>query len=381
MSEKTALLQQPILSYAFRPFYWFGALVVIISLLAWRPGDIAGSVQMPSFLWHAHEMIWGFASAIVIGFLLTAVATWTSQPATRGFTLLVLFGLWLAGRFTALLDSHWITGGLGVLFFVMATVCFALPIIKSKNTRNLIAVLALVLLGGSQLLFHLSLDGLGGTSPLQVLHAGLMIIAAFIGLIGMRVIPFFISKKLSVEQVTSPMWVMLLTLLLPIVLAIAMVWFPAANILILILALVLSVIVWVSLFRWHSRGIWHEPLLWVLFVGYGLSNLGILLLAIGYAYSSFYITVGVHLLAVGGIGVLTLGMMIRTALGHTGRPIAIGAFLTWAIYLMILATVMRFVANWHVDNLWLMSVGSVLFSASFAMYLYYFTGILWRKRL
>ncbi len=372
-------VDMPFLSYAFRPFYWAGAVFVMVALLLWRPGQFFGSQSMPAFLWHAHEMIWGFSSAIIVGFLLTAVATWTNQKATQGVPLLLLTLLWLGGRLTAVFENHWISGLLGLAFFLMAIVLFAMPIIKSHNQRNFIAVVILGLLASSQVLFHLALSSQINLSPLTILHMGLLIIAAIIGLIGMRVIPFFISKKLQIPQVAMPKAMMLSTMLLPVLMAILLTTPLANHWLILVIATVLSVLVIYAMVRWHHHGIWQEPLLWVLFIGYGFSNMGIWVMAWGYSVSPFYITVGAHLLAIGGIGVLTLGMMVRTALGHTGRMMVIPAGLRWAFVCMVLSALMRLVANWVPDS-YVMDVSSILFVLAFAIYAYQFTPILWQKR-
>ena len=144
----TAFFKHPVWAMAFRPFYSLAALYGALSILLWGFG-YTGTPELSNFYWHAHEMIWGYAGLVVIAFLLTAVATWTGQPPTRGGVLAGLTAFWLVARIAVFIPGWGATasGILGTLFFWYGAVCMALPVIRSKNKRNYVAAFAIVVLG------------------------------------------------------------------------------------------------------------------------------------------------------------------------------------------------------------------------------------------
>ncbi|MDO4433846.1 MAG: NnrS family protein [Alysiella sp.] len=334
--------QHPIWAMAFRPFYLLTALYGAFSILLWGFG-YQGTSVLPAFLWHAHEMIWGYSGGIVVAFLLTAVATWTGQPPVRGRFLMVLVTTWLLARLSAFLPILLPTALFGTLFYWLGTYAMGLAVWQSRNSRNYIAVLALFMLGLSHAVFH----GFLFSGSLNDLHsgltAGIVMVAGFIGLIGNRVIPFFTARRLNTPQISSPMPMVIAALCLPLIAAVLMmlgVLLPAAG----ILAVAAGILGMIQTYRWFEKGILREPLLWTLHLGYGLSSLGLLLLGMG-QFNLQVISLGTHLLAVGGIGLLTVSMMTRTALGHTGRPLyPAPKWMPTAFYLMLAATFFRALA-------------------------------------
>ena len=139
---------------AFRPFYLLAALYGMISILLWGFG-YTGTSALPVQYWHAHEMIWGYTGAIVVAFLLTAVATWTGQPPIRGKFLMVLVALWLVARisvfFSATVGLSYITG---TLFYWLAALGMGISVFKVKSSRNYIAVFALAMFGLTHAIFQ-----------------------------------------------------------------------------------------------------------------------------------------------------------------------------------------------------------------------------------
>ena len=325
------LFKHPIWAMAFRPFYSLAALYGALSILLWGFG-YQGTPELSGFYWHAHEMIWGYAGLVVIAFLLTAVATWTGQPPTRGGALAGLTAFWLAARIAAFIPG-WgavASGIAGTVFFWYGAVCMAIPVYRSRNKRNYIAVFAIFVLGGTHVAFHRHLNPLDGMALLNGLVAGLIMVAAFIGLIGTRIISFFTSKRLNIPQVPSPQWLALSALVLPMIAAML-----TAHQFLLPLA---------ALFTFAI----------------GLSHFKLQLL-----------NLGVHLIGVGGIGVLTLGMMARTALGHTGHPIYPAPKpIPLAFWLMIAATLIRIIATFVSGTAYTHSIrcSAALFAASLLLY-------------
>lgn len=367
-----SFIQAPVFGMAFRPFYLLAALYGILSILLWG-WSYFGNTALPGMFWHAHEMIWGYSGAIIVGFLLTAVTNWTGQAPVHFGRLLGLVLLWLAARVAAFLSEAMLWSGiLGTLFFLVAAFFMAQAIFATKNSRNYIAIVALLLFAASHAYFHFALQN--APEHLQsILSAGLLIIAAFIGLIGGRVIPFFTSKRLQIPPVSTPLPVLLLALLLPLLMAINLMLQLAVE-LNLILGSIAGGLGVVQSFRWLTREVLREPMLWTLHLGYLLTSLGLMVMAVSVLQPQF-LSLGVHSVAVGGIGLLTVSMMARTALGHTGRALyPAPPWIKTAFYLMILAFVVRVMAA-----VWLLfgqgvaydhsiKLSSLCFAVSLALY-------------
>ena len=384
------MLQHPVFAMAFRPLYPLAAVYGAVSILLWAFGWYS-TAQLPSYFWHAHEMIWGYAGAIVVAFLLTAVATWTGQPPVRGAWLAGLVGLWLLARIAILLpEGTAVSGVAGTAFFWLAAALMAAPVIRSRNGNNYIAVIALAAFGLSHAVFHLYLAQLSlfdGSALFNGLLAGLLMVSGFVGLIGTRIISFFTSRRLGTDQVANPKWTAFAALLLPLLAAVLTMLqlLPAVAALLAVAAGALGL---VQTIRWFEKGVLREPLLWILFAGYLFASLGLAVLGVSQWLKSYTLTsMGVHLIAVGGIGLLTLGMMVRTALGHTGRPLYPAPKpMTAAFVLMLAAAVLRAVsaalmAVNATAYLHSMRLSAVLFALALLLYAYRYLPWLTKPRI
>ena len=332
------------LSMAFRPLYLLGALFVAVAVLAWVSG-YTGAGRLSGVYWHAHEMIWGFAGAIIVGFLLTAVASWTGQPALRGAPLAALVGLWLAARVAANVDLGlpMLPGLLSLAFFIAAALALTVPIVKTRNRRNYAAPLLLLGFAAANAVFHLALAERVAVDPRGLLHAGLLMVAAIICFVGMRVIPFFAHRALGVPQVGHGLWMLVAAVVAPVVLAACMA-VGVGGPLALAVGLLGMALNLERLLRWWRPAALHHPMLWVLFAGYACTALGVGLVGVALYGAPGLLSGALHCIAVGGVGVLTLGMMTRTALGHTGRPLELPAPMVTAYGLMLAATALRLLA-------------------------------------
>lgn len=378
----TPFFKHPVWAMAFRPFYPLAALYGALSVLLWGFG-YQGTPEMAGFYWHAHEMVWGYAGLVVIAFLLTAVATWTGQPPTRGGTLAGLTALWLLARIAAFVPG-WgaaASGVFGTLFFWCGAACMALPVVRSQNKRNYVAVFAIFVLGGTHAAFHVQLFNGNILALLGGLQSGLVMVSGFIGLIGMRIISFFTSKRLNVPQIPSPVWVGHASLWLPMFAAMLMAhhvlpWLSSLS------AFAAGVLFVVQVYRWWYKAVLKEPMLWILFAGYLFTGLG--LATVGAAYfRPEWLSLGVHLIGVGGIGVLTLGMMARTALGHTGNPIyPPPKSVPVAFWLMMAATFFRALAAFVGGTAYTHSIrcAAALFALSLLIYAWKYIPWLLRPR-
>lgn len=377
------LFTRPVWAMAFRPFYPLAALYGALSILLWGFG-YQGTPELPGFYWHAHEMIWGYAGLVVAAFLLTAVATWTGQAPTHGKVLAGLTACWLAARLTAFVPV-WgaaASGWLGTLFFWYAAVCMAVPVWRTKNTRNYVAVFALFVLGGTHAAFHSQLNPFNPAALLTGLQAGLLMVSGFIGLVGTRIISFFTAKRLNVPQVPTPAWMAHAALWLPMMAAMLLahnVFLPLAA----LCALAAGLIALVQIGRWWQPAVLKEPMLWVLFAGYLFTAVGLVVTGAAH-FKPTWLSAGVHFIGVGGIGVLTLGMMTRTALGHTGRSIyPPPKSVPFAFGLMMAATLVRVAAAFASGTAYTYSIrlSAALFAAALLVYAWRYTPWLLRPRL
>jgi uncharacterized protein involved in response to NO len=337
----------PVLNLGFRPFFLAAGGFAVISMLIWTAlyqfGWAIPLHGMPATIWHAHEMIYGYAMAVAAGFLLTAVKNWTGVQTLHGAPLLVLFLLWLAARLVpflaplpmelmALLD-------LGFMAFLLVAV--ALPVVKVRQWKQVGILSLLLLMLIANTLFYLGLLGVLSNGVRWGLYSGLYLIVALVFAMGRRVIPFFIEKGVGYPvQLKSRLWLDWAVLVLFLLYALADVFTPYAG-LAALLAAVQIPLHGLRMVDWHTRGIWRKPLLWVLYLAVGAMLLGFVLKLAAYqfAISPF---LAVHAFTVGGIGMVTVGMMARVTLGHTGRNVfAPPTVDSWIFAVLFLGTVVR----------------------------------------
>lgn len=366
---------------AFRPLYLLAAIQAVLFIALWAFG-IGGTRALPGFLWHGHEMIWGYAGAIIVGFLLTAVATWTGQPPVRGGVLAGLVAMWLAARVVLLAvpDSNLWGGALSVLFFVAAALLLARPVVRTRNARNYIVPPILLAFAAANLVFHLAVAGTLAINPRLMLHVGLLIVATVIFFMGLRVIAFFTSRALQIPQVANGRAVTAVSVAAPLAMAL-LVAVDGPAFVIAALGATAGLINLVQLVRWWHPQVAARPLLWVLFAGYACTAIGVLLYGFAHAWWPLLTSAALHSVAVGGIGLLTLGMMTRTALGHTGRALEVPPPLGVAFWLVLIATLLRLVAALPSPlSAVALTASGLAFAAGFALFVYRFGPWLIRPR-
>lgn len=334
---------QAFFSMGFRPFYLLGAIQAVLFILLWAFG-YPGNSALPGMYWHGHEMIWGYAGAIIVGFLHTAAANWTGQPPLHGRELASLVVLWLGARIASFFpNGTWADVILNSLFLLLAAGYLARSLLRVRQIKNYFVPFLLVGFAASHDLFHLALEGRLAVDPRAMLHGGVLVVAAVIFFMGMRIVSFFTSRAVMSEQVVNPPWLMYTVILLPLLMVAAMalklpVFVPTA------LGLTAMVLNGVSLCTWWDRRALQYPMLWVLYAGYACTTVGVGLYGIALAIWPAGLSAALHCVTVGGIGLLTLGMMSRTALGHTGRPLQLPKTMVVAYVFLLVATVLRLAA-------------------------------------
>ncbi|MHB8425527.1 MAG: NnrS family protein [Gammaproteobacteria bacterium] len=336
----------PLLCQPFRLLFMAASLCASLDMLLWALFLHLGwlpDMSLPVLLWHGHEMLFGFAGALIAGFLLTAVAEWTKRPTVTPLTLLLLVTVWLVARIGFLLPTfipYTLTAILDSTFFLLLAIMVAIPILRARNYRNLFVIPLLITFTLADVLFHLGVTGRLPLAPYQVLVWVIDLLTLLMLVIGGRVIPFFTSRRLAGVKVQHwrPLdWSVngggLVLLLVDIIV-------PSSRLL-GGLSLIVAVLAMIRLAAWRPWRTLREPMLWVLHLGYLWLAVGIALRGVALLSGSFAEITALHALTVGALGSLSIGMMTRVPLGHTGRPISAGPVMTIVFFLPTLAAVLR----------------------------------------
>lgn len=379
------LFDHPFFGRGFRPFFFAGAVYTIISVLLWS-GFYAGHTNLPDILhdpvgWHAHEMVYGFTMAIVAGFLLTAVANWTGGAPARQMHLAGLVALWIAGRVVLNVDTgmpDWAVYGVAAAFIPALAVSLAFPLLKSRNVRNFVFLGLLSILFLCEIAYFL-------TGKITPLYLAVFMILIMVSLIGGRIIPAFtvaaLRRKGEEAYPTPQPKADIAALFSLLAMGVALLIFGAAHSVFAVAAFVAGFVhAWRMRYYLTAR-VWHDPMLWILHIGYAWLVLG--LFCAGFAGLGLVaVSTALHALTVGAIGSMTLGMMCRVALGHTGRDLTASPVTTLAFVFMQLAAVLRVggvIVFPEEASLWIAGTAG-LWALCFLLYLSAYTPVLWKAR-
>ena len=367
----------------FRPFYLLASIFAALSVPLWSL-QFAGLLPQPylsGVVWHAHEMLFGFTLAVIVGFLLTAGRNWTNMPTPTGWALCALAALWVLARILVLTPYAQAAAVANIAFPLAAAAGLAVPFIKARNRRNYFFVALLVLLAAVAALIHLTALGVLAMPPWVGLQLALDIVLFIIVVMGGRVIPMFTNNGVPGASAAKKPWVEKLALgaVLALLLADAMglQGWPVA-----VVAAVAGI---AHLCRWLLWEPWktlRTPLVWVLHLAYVWVPIH-LLLRMCSEFGWVAASLSVHALTVGAVGGLVIGMMTRTAKGHTGRPLRADRFDTAVYALVLLAAVLRVVLPLLVpgQTLHAILVSAALWSAGFGLYALRYAPLLVRPRI
>ena len=365
----------PWLRLAFRPFYLGAALLATLVVPIWVAVFLGAFKWAPPAIglhWHAHEMVFGFAIAVIVGFLMTAGKTWTGLATPRGPTLGFLILLWLSARVASLVAPYEVFAVLDLALLPIVGLIFLRLLIRSRNWRNVPLALILLLLSLVNLSFHLSATGVVDIAPMRSLYAGLGFVVMVECVIAGRVVPFFTATALNIK--IEPMIWLERTVLAATALGLIL-WVSGQFGSLAVIALGLaSVLNFTRQVRWHPLATLGRPIVWILHFSYFWLSVGLSLLAlaqIGWITTSH----GVHALAVGATGGLIMGMMTRTSRGHTGRALQVDTLEIAAYLLIMLAAVLRVLLPMASPSTYAFAlVGSALaWSAAFLLFLWRYT--------
>lgn len=367
----------------FRPFYLLASVFSAVSVLLWA-AQYSGwlpAAYLQGPLWHGHELLFGYTLAVVAGFLLTAVRAWTGQPTPVGAPLMALAALWVAGRMLMLTPLGALSAIVNAAFPVALAAAIAIPLWQSRNVRNYFFVGLLLLMGALVALLHLALLGIFELPPRLSLVLGLDVMLFIMVVMGGRVIPMFTNNGVPGAGATRHAWLEKLALgsVLLLFMADLLQW-PSA--IVAVIALGAALAHGLRLYYWRSWRTLSTPLVWILHAAYAWIVIYLALRALsgpGWLPESY----AIHALTTGAIGGLTLGMMTRTARGHTARPLVADGFELTCFLLIQGAAVARVFgvmvsAAWYLPSI---QASGVLWAAAFGIYAVRYWPVLTRPRL
>jgi len=374
--------------YGFRPFFAGAGLFAVISVSLWLAFFLnlftlpAGPIS--GFQWHAHEMIYGYAMAVIAGFLLTALSNWTGMPTPKGGKLALIFGLWAAARLLFSLGGPYLLASAicdllfnSILLFVLGRL-----VIKSKQHKQFAVVAKLVILLICNLLFFLGVYGYVEDGFLWGIYGGLYTIIGLILTIGRRVLPFFIERGVPEQvHVFNSKWLDLSSLFAVLVFFISELVLKTPG-LSAYAALIIAGVNGARLIGWHTPGIWKRSLLWSIYLSFWFICLGFVLIAASYFFDTPK-HLAIHSLAYGGIGLATLSMMSRVGLGHTGLDISKPSkAISLAFILFIAGTIARVMLPLFnvFDYLSLIKISQFLWLVAFIIFTIVYLPILCKPR-
>lgn len=366
----------------FRPFYLAAGLFAAIAVLLWT-AHFAGWISIGHLAhpyWHAHEMVFGYALAVITGFLFTAVRNWTNLPTPAGGRLAAIVLLWAAARI--MLATPWplLSAAADMAFMFAVAAGIGTPLIASGNRRNLSFIALLAALAGANLAFHLAMSGRLDIAPRDILQLALNLVAFLMALMAGRVIPMFTSNAIPGTRTVRNATLERVALASLLVLAAADLAGLHATVIALIAGVSAVAHAW-RLALWAPLATGGRPILWILHTSYAWIVLYLALRALA-GFDLVSQSVAIHALAVGALGGLTLGMMTRTARGHTGRPLEAGRREITCYVLIHLAALVRVFGPIAAPSLYreAVTLSGLLWTAAFIAFVSKFWTILVRPR-
>ena len=367
----------------FRPFYLLASVFSAFSVLLWA-AQFSGyfpSGYLSGPVWHSHEMLFGYTIAVIAGFLLTAVRAWTNEPTPSGVPLMALAALWVCGRVLVLTPFAMTAAVVNAAFPVAVAVAIGIPLLRSRNVRNYFFVALLMLMGVLILAVHLALQGRLELSPRLGLQLALDVVLFIMVIMGGRVIPMFTNNGVPGANATRHALVEKFALG-TVILLFAADLLQLPQTVIAMITLISALAHGVRLYLWKPWRTLATPLVWILHAAYAWIVMHLALRGL-FALELLAGSYATHALTVGAIGGLTLGMMTRTARGHTGRPLLADGFEITVFLLIQVAAVVRVVAGIASPGLYALSVqlSALLWAAAFGLYAVRYWPILTRPRL
>ncbi|HSC63069.1 MAG TPA: NnrS family protein [Caldimonas sp.] len=366
----------------FRPFYLLASVFSALSIALWAAQftGLLGQAYLQGPLWHAHEMLFGFVLAVVVGFLFTAGRNWSNRPTPTGPALVALAALWLAARLLVLTPWVWASAIASAAFPIAAAIGLAIPLVGAGNRRNYFFVVLLALLGVADLALHLSLLGLWTLPPQLGLQIALDIVLFIVAVMAGRVVPMFTNngvpgagagRSAGVEKAALGSLIVLAAL-------------DAAGLdgggvaAVAAIAAIAHAIRWLLWRPWKTV---RTPLVWSLHAAYAWIPVH-LLLRVGVEFGAVAASLAAHALTAGAAAGMIIAMMVRTTRGHTGLPLRADRADVACFALVTGAALLRVAGPLLAPALTLQAIvaSAALWSTGFALFAVRYAPILVRPR-
>ena len=367
----------------FRPFYLLGSAFAALSVLLWAL-QYAGVLPFAAVrgpVWHGHEMLFGFAMAIIAGFLFTAVRNWTQRRTPEGAWLAAIAALWLAGRVLVMTPYPMAAALVNAAFPLAVAIGIGIPLVLSRNRRNYFFIALMLVASVATLAVHLAAMGVIAWPERLGLQVGLDLVLFVVAVVAGRVVPMFTNNGVpGAGADRKPVVEKLVLGSTLVVLAGDALGLPVPMLAPLLLVACLAHAWRLALWKpWRTTG---NPLVWILHAAYAWIPLHLLLRVLAFA-DVVAAPLAVHALTVGAIGGMTIGMMTRTARGHTGRMLQADRFEVAAYLLVMAAAVVRVGVPLVSPAAYAASVivSGLLWSAAFGLYFVRYLPILTRPRI
>ncbi|WP_299493076.1 NnrS family protein [uncultured Shewanella sp.] len=387
----------PLWMLAFRPFFLGGSLVALFGISYWTlvlSGAVTWSLNLPPNVWHAHEMMFGFASVIAMGFLLTAAQTWTGVSSISGTPLIILSCFWLMARvlFFVQLPFNFALGEPVNLYLVIVfqgiwwlggIMVLSKMLFKARNKQNYPFIGILTLLFIFNMLFLYLVIHQQSALALKLCDTSVFIFILLIGIVAGRVIPFFTARGLKLtEQVKCPrLDRCILFLTMGGILSSIGENLTSDKIILSIFVGGLACLHLLRSFIWWNKGIVKVPLLWSLQLAYFTLGVGLIGITLSFYHSQIFYKDALHMVTIGAIGMMIIAMMARVSLGHTGRALSPPYFISIAFVCIFIAAIARSIlpSIINANHAWILS--GCLWSLGFFLFLFHYFPILINKRI
>ncbi|WP_286263495.1 NnrS family protein [Thalassotalea atypica] len=355
--RSTTPVPPAILELAFRPFFLLGALFSVIALIMWSlllNGSISTAIYGGSLWWHIHEMLFSFATAIITGFLLTAVQNWTGVPSISGKKLMWLVLLWLSARvlfFMPALVPQWFIAVIDVSFLPAVAIALGYPIVKVKLWRNLMFIPILLAMASTNIAMHVAAIN---NDPMLMSNAStamVLMVTLVMTIMGGRVFPMFTANGTQTSRVATIEWLDTTTItstVFVIFITLGVIDISGAIKAILLFSCAFFHIIRVA--RWKVWVTLRTPLVWSLHFSYWCIPIGLIIFGLSEISPMFTHSQAIHTLTVGAMGSMILSMISRVSLGHTGRQIIVGKAMTFALVAIIFSFVVRVFGGYWLED-------------------------------
>ncbi|MEL0610224.1 NnrS family protein [Vibrio echinoideorum] len=369
---------------AFRPFFLFASLFSIAALVGWAAfwnGSATLNVYGGAMWWHIHEMLFGFAATVVVGFLLTAVQNWTGVRSINGRGLMLLLAIWLCARVAMFLPgvlSPWLIAALDLLFLPIAMISLAHNIISVKLWRNLLFIPILLLMTVANTAMHY---GVLFNQPALIPQAStsmVLLVTLVMCIMGGRVFPMFTANGTQTPRTPSLPWLEKLSIVSTVfAVVLSFQILTVAQGIVATVFIVSGVANALRAVRWKIWVAFKTPLVWSLHLSYWAISLGLILFGVSIISPLVTQSQAIHALTVGGMGVMILSMISRVSLGHTGRTIAIGKIMTAALIAIVFAFFVRVFGGYFTHNIvYIITLSSALWIIAYSCFVMLYLPIL-----